>query len=101
MNVRMIPLARREMLRAARWYERRAQGLGDRFLDEVRLALIAMREYPLSGSPVNLLFRRKLLDTFPYALIYRVDEDDIVIVAVAHLRRRPGYWLRRADIPDR
>jgi hypothetical protein len=96
----MIPLARREMLRAAQWYERRAQGLGDRFLVEVRLALVAMREYPLSGSPVDPVFRRKLLNVFPYALVYRVDEDNIVIVAVAHLRRRPGYWLRRTDIPD-
>jgi plasmid stabilization system protein ParE len=100
MNVRTIPLARREMLRAAQWYERRAQGLGDRFLDEVRLALLAIRDYPLSGSPLNLQFRRKLLDTFPYAVIYRVDDDNIVIVAVAHLRRRPGYWIRRTEIPE-
>ena len=50
---------------------------------------------PGAAPIVDASFRRKLLNTFPYALIYRFDIDEIVVVAVANLKRRPGYWRRR------
>ena len=69
MKIVMIPLARREMLRAARWYERREIGLGDRLLDEIRSALLAITEFPVAFP---LIYRRRLLDVFPYALGHKL-----------------------------
>ena len=91
----MLPIARREMFQAARWYGRRSVGLGDQLLDEIKSNLGQIVEFPGAAPIVDASFRRKLLNTFPYALIYRFDIDEIVVVAVANLKRRPGYWRRR------
>ena len=47
------------------------------------------------GSPVEGAARRIILKTFPYQLVYRVEGDEVRIYAVAHLKRRPGYWTTR------
>ena len=96
----MIPLARREMLRAARWYERRGIGLGDRLLDEIRSSIAAVLEFPAAFPAIDAIYRRKLLDVFPYALIHRLDGDTITVVAVANFKRRPAYWRRQAKSTD-
>ena len=93
----MIPVARREMLRAAQWYDQRVPGLGSELLDEIRTGLLAIRDFPLAQPIIDPPFRRALVDRFPYALIYRIEAEDIVIVAVANLKRRPGYWRRRGS----
>lgn len=95
MTIVMIPLARREMLRAARWYDNRGTGLGDQFLDDMRSSLIAIRALPGAFPPLDATFRRKLLDVFPYGIVCRVDVDTITRIAVVHVKRRPGYWRRR------
>ena len=95
MKLSMLPPARAEMLRAARWYDGQGAGLGDRLLDEIRNACVAIQEFPAAGSPVDGIYRRKLLDKFPYSLVYRIDGEDIVIVAVANFKRRPRYWRKR------
>ncbi len=92
----MMPLARQEMLRAARWYERKRDGLGDRFLDDVRAGLRSILEFPAAHPPLEAPIRRKLLSDFPYALIYRLEVNEIVVIAVANFKRRPGYWRRRS-----
>jgi plasmid stabilization system protein ParE len=96
MKLRMIPLAQREMLRAARRYDGKAEGLGTRFLDEIRVGLMAILEFPAAHPKIAVPYRRKLVTDFPYSIIYRVDADEIVIVALANFKRRPGYWRRRA-----
>jgi ParE toxin of type II toxin-antitoxin system, parDE len=95
-RVRLIPIARREMLKAARRYKRKRDGLDDRFLDAVREAIIAIRDWPDAHPPTRMApYRRKILNDFPFSLIYRVDADVAAIVAVAHMKRRPQYWKRR------
>jgi toxin ParE1/3/4 len=91
----MIPIARREMVRAADWYEGRAEGLGHRFLNDIRASLLVVKEFPFAFPPLDEIHRRKQLDIFPYGLIYRTDGDIITIMAVANLKRRPRYWHRR------
>lgn len=100
MKFRMIPLARHEMLRAARWYEHRGHGLGDRLLDDIRESILSILEFPSAFPRLDATYRRKLLDVFPYALIYRVDGEEITVVAVANLKRRPGYWRKRLRTPE-
>lgn len=89
------------MAEAAEWYAERVDGLGDRFLLEAEAAFARIDETPLTGSPWTHRrlpegVRRMLLRSFPYSVVYIV-EPRVVIVAVAHLRRRPGYWVRRLD----
>lgn len=80
---------------AARYYDDRQSGLGEDFLREIeRVAGVAV-EYPAAGTPVGGGFRWLLTRRFPYAVIYREVRERIEIMAVAHLRRRPGYWRTR------
>ena len=91
----MIAAARAEMHRAAVWYDRRDSGLGDRLLDDIRASILAVRDFPNAFPPIDAMYRKKLLDVFPYALIYRLEPAEAVIAANAHLRRKPRYWRHR------
>jgi plasmid stabilization system protein ParE len=90
------PDADAELEEAALFYESRMAGLGRSFAAEVERTVALVREYPDAGSTVGPKRRRVLVARFPYSIVYRQDSDAIVIVAVAHQRRRPGYWRRRS-----
>ena len=98
--VRFAPEIPAELAEAVRWYETRRDGLGSEFLDEVdaTLPLLATRSrsFPrLQDVDPTLEIRRALLPRFPFALVFLVREDEIRVLAVAHAKRRPGYWLSR------
>ncbi len=95
----MIPAARQEMIKASSWYQSKSAGLGDQFLDEIGAALLLAREFPYAYPEIDRPYRRMLVNRFPYGLIYRVDPDEIVVIAVANLKRRPRYWRRRKAAP--
>ncbi|MBF0262273.1 MAG: type II toxin-antitoxin system RelE/ParE family toxin [Magnetococcales bacterium] len=77
------------------FYEGVSSGLGRAFLAEVLAALELVRRYPAAWNPLSANTRRCRLRRFPYGLIYHEDGSDILIVAVAHLHRRPEYWRDR------
>ena len=83
------------MNEAAAFYEARVPGLGDIFLDDIDRAIETVRERPRIGSPIGRRLRKLLLHRFPFSLIYADREDEVLIVAVAHQRKRPGYWRGR------
>ncbi|MGH8701418.1 MAG: type II toxin-antitoxin system RelE/ParE family toxin, partial [Burkholderiales bacterium] len=62
---------------------------------EVEHTVATMIAYPAIGSPITPTARRILLNRFPYSVVYRTSSDEIIVIAVAHQRRRPGYWRRR------
>nr|VFJ90335.1 MAG: ParE toxin of type II toxin-antitoxin system, parDE [Candidatus Kentron sp. LFY] len=97
--VRFLLPAEVEMLEAAIFYETRVNGLGDRFLARVESAVYYVACYPQACPIVRDHIRKRLVYGFPYAVLYRIDPDEIVIVAVMHQRRRPDYWFER--IADR
>jgi toxin ParE1/3/4 len=84
--------AAEEMRAAAAYYEARERGLGDQFLDEVEEGLQRIQQFPRLWPIYKGEYRRYLLKRFPFGLIYRIDPEQIFIIAVAHLQRRPGYW---------
>ncbi len=95
------PQARRELRAAARWYERQESGLGERFLAAIAEVVDRIAEHPglFPRWRDDRPFRRAVVDRFPY-LVFYVDLDDRVrVLAIAHARRRPGYWLRREGRP--
>lgn len=84
-----------ELLDAAQYYELQATGLGREFLDEIAAAIQDIRESPERWPIQRDDIRRRLVRRFPYALLYRIDLDAIIIQATMHLHRRPDYWIGR------
>jgi plasmid stabilization system protein ParE len=84
-----------EVEAAARWYADRSASAGDGFSAEIDLAEEAIVEFPDAWPPFDHGTRRYLLRRFPFGVIYRIESRRIVIVAVAHGHRRPGYWKSR------
>jgi plasmid stabilization system protein ParE len=97
MKVRFHRLATGEMRESARYYEQQCAGLGAGFLDSIQASIAFLREHPEGAPAVSQGARSKLLDRFPYALIYAIENNEIFVLAVANLRRRPFYWQGRTE----
>lgn len=95
MRVTFNELAERELNDTAQYYEHEQPGLGAAFIAEVRRCTEALVEHPESGSMVLGTIRRRLCHRFPYGLLYTIAEDELRILAVMNLKRRPGYWVGR------
>ena len=80
---------------AARWYAERSPVAASRFVSEIEAAAQAIAEAPNACPPYRHGTRRFLLRRFPYSLVYRVEPTRLIVVAVAHAHRRPGYWAQR------
>jgi len=95
MKLEFHPEAEEEFLEAISYYEVQMPGLGERFAAEVRAASALLLEYPEIGPLISQELRKLVLDRFPYYLIYSSSSETVYIVAVAHERRKPGYWEAR------
>ena len=95
MNVRFLTLAQQEVDEAVAWFEERAEGKGVDFLDELDRIVRLVKAYPFASAQIDGEIRRRLFARFPYSLIYGIDHDTIVVIAVAHSRRSPNYWVDR------
>ncbi|MDA8403072.1 MAG: hypothetical protein M0Z56_02570 [Desulfobacteraceae bacterium] len=80
------------------WYESKSQGLGEDFITELESAFRIIMEIPDTWPVISKNFRRYLLNRFPFGIIYQVKKNEIQIVAVMHLSRKPGYWLKRIEL---
>jgi plasmid stabilization system protein ParE len=95
MELRFEPDAGEELEEATAYFARQSAGTGERFLSDMARTRELLLQFPGAGPPVRGNFRRILLRVFPYQLIYRVEGEVVRIYAVAHLKRRPGYWRKR------
>lgn len=84
-----------EMNWAATYYESHAQGLGQAFLDELQKAFAQIAEMPEANVRIGTRLRKKALLRFPYTIIYALQTERIRVLAIAHQKRRPGYWQHR------
>ena len=82
---------------AIRWYDERSEGLGAQFEKELDLARACIRESPDTWPKFVSGTRRVFLHRFPFAVVYVYDGTRIRVFAVMHLRRKPGYWLKRMN----
>jgi toxin ParE1/3/4 len=101
--VRYDPGAEAEYLGAVGWYMARNPIVAARFIDAVLEAETSIRENPsqwpnADGVPRRLDVRRCLVEDFPFAVVYVELDDEIMVIAVAHGKRRPGYWLARVSL---
>ncbi len=87
-----------EYMAAREWYAERSE-VAPAFVDSVERAIRKIRRMPRAAARVphetREEIRRHVLRRFPYMIVYLVDPDEIFIVAVAHVRRLPGYWAGR------
>ena len=86
-----------ELIHAVRWYGERRPGLGGGFFQAVAETVTRIEARPEIGSVIrhDPQTRRMLVPRFPYQVVYHLRPTEIVLVAVAHLKRRPGYWKNR------
>jgi toxin ParE1/3/4 len=96
-RVRFVAPARAEFLAEVIYYNQVAPGQGARFAEAVEEATARALTFPLSGSPSDPNVRRVVVKNFPFSVVYRAEADGIVVFAVAHHARRPGYWRSRVS----
>ena len=101
MKIRFLNLANREVDEAVQWYEAKEEGLSGEFLDELDRVVRLVRRYPYAGMQVEPEIRRFLFTRFPYSLVYGIDKETIVVIAVANQHREPNYWADRIDNVNR
>src|SRR5688572_20024501 len=100
MRMRVLSPVEDELVEGAQWYDERLDGLGDEFIDEYQDALTRVLAAPQKFSRLETTrsrrdIRRCFLKRFPYCVAYEIKHDEIVVLALAHTRRRPNYFLRR------
>ena len=88
-------MAERELNDSAAFYEARTNGLGADFIRQVERTLAQIAVNPNAGRFLSGTIRRRLVNRFPFAILYQAESESVWIIAVMHLRRRPGYWKRR------
>ena len=93
--VEVHPLAADEAEAAERWYRERNVTAAARFRRELDRAVELIAERPEAAPSYIGNTRRFLLRRFPFFVVYRVYIGHVQVVAVAHARRRPGYWVQR------
>lgn len=96
MRVEFHPDALAEFRASAEYYEQQQPGLGDRFANAVEVAVAHIAAAPESWRIIEDDIRRCLTKVFPYAVLYSIEPGNILIVAVMHCRREPGYWRNRS-----
>jgi plasmid stabilization system protein ParE len=77
------------------WYEARSSAAGHLFFDELDHAIEMVLLHPDRWPPYQHGTRRFLLRRFPFSVVYEIQPDRVLVVAVAHARRRPSYWQGR------
>jgi plasmid stabilization system protein ParE len=92
MNVIFLEEAEQELLEAVLYYDKQAQGLGKKFADEVYQATTNISDFPLINQKLTDDIRLK---RYPFSVLYRIDGQDIIVIALMHLKRKPFYWQNR------
>ncbi len=97
MNLPVIvtPEAENDLVESKRWYDRQRPGLGQEFVLCVEEALERIRRIPQGASEVHPGIRRAVVRRFPYGVFYRVDVDQIAVIAIYDCRREPKGWQKR------
>ncbi|MBN8510589.1 MAG: type II toxin-antitoxin system RelE/ParE family toxin [Burkholderiales bacterium] len=94
-RLEIVPPALAEAAAAREYYAAIRPELAAEFAAELSRALHWVQSHPLTWAPIGRRARRRLLNHFPYAVIYRIEPDCIRVLALMHQRQRPGYWRGR------
>jgi len=97
---RILQEAEAELLEAIYWYDDREEGLGVDFFQQALKTIHTIGKEPqrfpfYEGTTLQRKLRRALVDRFPYVVIFEIRKSEILIVAIVHTSRRPGFWQTR------
>ena len=95
MRIRFLEMAQIELDEAIEYYNYEMSGLGEEFLAEVLNALDRIGEFPEAWHPCSKRTRRCQTRRFPYGIIYQTRKEEILVIAIANLHRKPDYWKDR------
>jgi len=95
--VRLLREAEEELRISAQFYEEAQPGLGQALVDEVRRTREFLAAHPLAASIERGEIRVRSIARFPYRIYYRARPEEIVIIAIGHYRRRPGFLGARTE----
>lgn len=97
LRIRVAPEAEAELTAAALWYESKCPGLGADLMAAIDSALEQIAENPLAWAiwRDGLPYRRYVVRRFPFLVFFEVLDAAVQVYAVAHAKRRPGYWTER------
>ncbi len=90
-----LEVAEDELDDAYEYYEYQQKSLGERFVNEVYASIELIKFYPFAWQKISTNSRRCLVKSFPYGVIYQIRDEQILIVAIANLNRKPNYWINR------
>ncbi len=91
------PLAEKELNDAIDYYNKCQDGLGIEFAEEVYKAIQFILQFPQAWSPLSKNTRRCITNRFPSGVIYQEKKDEIIIIAVMQLNKKPNYWHDRIE----
>jgi toxin ParE1/3/4 len=95
--IEILPEAAAEARAAQEWYRARSSEAAAAFLAELDIGIDCIRTAPELYPPYRHGTRRYLMHRFPYLMVYRTTPASILVIAVAHSRRKPGYWKARTS----
>lgn len=95
MKYKFHPLAIKELENSINYYKNISLTLGLEFLEEFHSCIRRILKFPLAWTKLTITCRRCILNRFPYGIIYTIDDDLIIIVAVMQLNKKPNYWENR------
>jgi len=95
MKVEFLQTADDELAETIGYYNLQSEGLGLEFAAEVKSGLGRILQYPVAWTPLSKRTRRCRLNRFPYALLYQIRDDIILVVAVQNLHKHPDSWISR------
>jgi plasmid stabilization system protein ParE len=96
-KARLTPEADLDAQHAIQWYDERSRELGDDFLRKVNDAIVSIERNPEKYPVIHREMRRALVARFPYAILYEIEGNEIIIYAIYHCARNPEVWKRRRD----
>ena len=92
---RFLPAAEAELLKEVAYYSKARERLGVKFAHAVEIAVRNVLANPVGGVPSAKGTRSRIVKGFPFSVVYRVSDLELLVVAVMHHRRDPGYWTAR------
>lgn len=91
------PFAVRELTESINYYEDNSPGLGLEFSKEIYSTIQRILQFPKAWSKISQNCRRCITQRFPYGIIYHVKEDEILIVSIMQLNKKPRSWDKFLD----
>lgn len=95
MIINFLEIAQLELDDAVQYYNYEVPGLGNAFLKEILEGLDRIIKFPEAWHQCSKRTRRCQIRRFPYGVIYQIRKEEILIIAIAHLHRKPNYWFNR------